>query len=449
MKEKRKPFQPLGIRKGEIFPKHWTEEDALKKIAEHEAIEEALKRVTEHHAMIEGAILGDVESSKKWGEFMGENLSKELNALAPVEDLIPEKALNDQGEQYQKVDNVYYQPSWGNKPPSLPPIIEINGVPILHYQNVGVLTALPGSGKSSVCEAICSNVINPECDSFGINLIGVDKMLFIDGERSHEDVYNSYVRMMKRAGISEGGTQDKVVIDSQVEQMEVSERKSRLIKLIEKHSPQLVLLDGIGDFAEVMNDEKESKALGRWLKAIASKNKVTFLISVHPNEGDVDSKARGHVGREFSRIAECVLVIKFDKASGLRMLTTDYSSGKNRNAGKVETFFTFSDELKMMVSSTSGIEKKSDAFEILDDQQINEMLSVVMEDNLLGYTELIQGLKTYIEKYHKERINAGERKIKEFKKWMETEGFIKVVTGERFPKYKHTPKIINQLSIDV
>jgi RecA-family ATPase len=349
--------------------------------------------------------------------------------------------------QYKTIDNVYYQPSWDNTPPDLEPILQINGVPVLHYQNVGVLVALPGSGKSSICEAICSSLINSECDSFGIKAVGVNKILLIDGERSHKDVHNSFIRMMTRAGLNKGDNQNKVIIEAQVEQMDVNKRKERLLELIKRYRPELIILDGIGDFAELMNDEKESVTIARWLKSIASSHKTTFLMTVHPNEGDTDLKARGHVGRNFSRISECVLAITYDKSSGLRSITTDYANGKNRNGGKAHSYFIWSDEKRMMVSATPQTSKKLDPQVFLSNEQIDSLLFEAMGDVAIGYTELINKLKYYLERDYKERVNSGQNKLFNFKTWLEDGNFIKPIKGERYTKYRFNPDRVKQLTI--
>ena len=104
-------------------------------------------------------------------------------------------------------------PTWDNKPLPRKPILSINGVGILRYQNISCIIAAPGTGKSSVCESIISSVINKDSDSLGFET-DVKSVLYIDFERAEEDVWNSFARTMKRADINPGETTDKAYIVS-------------------------------------------------------------------------------------------------------------------------------------------------------------------------------------------------------------------------------------------
>jgi hypothetical protein len=110
---------------------------------------------------------------------------------------------------YSKVDFIQTElkdvfiPNWDNKPPSTPPVLMLNDVPILTYQNTTAIIAHPGFGKSSICESILASIINPDCDSLGFEVSAdvVKKAIFIDFERRNEDVWNSWERMIKRAEV--------------------------------------------------------------------------------------------------------------------------------------------------------------------------------------------------------------------------------------------------------
>ena len=94
-----------------------------------------------------------------------------------------------------------FVPNWENKPTKKEPILFVNGIGILTYQNVSCIIAAPGVGKSSICESICSAVIGTKgIDTLGLTVSDeITKVLYLDNERTDYDVWNSFERANKRA----------------------------------------------------------------------------------------------------------------------------------------------------------------------------------------------------------------------------------------------------------
>ena len=107
-------------------------------------------------------------------------------------------------EYNDEEDEEVFCPNWNNRPIQQPPIVSINGVSFLTQDNIGVLVATVGYGKSSIFESILSNVLNKDCDCLGFEVgDSVKKAMFIDIERTQFDVWDSWYRMIKRAEIKE------------------------------------------------------------------------------------------------------------------------------------------------------------------------------------------------------------------------------------------------------
>jgi hypothetical protein len=238
-------------------------------------------------------------------------------------------------------------PTWTNQPPYRKPILSIKGVGVLSYQNISCIIAQPGAGKSSTNESVLSSVINKDCDCLGFET-DVKSVMYIDFERTEEDVWKSFDKVMKRAKVSNGTIIDNVQIISFRNIPKSKERKERIELLLEHYKPELLLLDGVGDLVDDTNNLEQAIELKNWVRFITFKFKVSILTTLHPNKGSLTP--RGHIGSEILRESEGVLAITLD-ANDVRTLTSDFEHGKARNTGHATTCFEWSDEEKMFISS--------------------------------------------------------------------------------------------------
>jgi len=81
-------------------------------------------------------------------------MSNDLHTNIDVFDEMETAQANTIFNQRQRTFDDVFIPNKHNKPPILKPVISINGVGILTHQNITCIIANPGSGKTSVCEAI-------------------------------------------------------------------------------------------------------------------------------------------------------------------------------------------------------------------------------------------------------------------------------------------------------
>jgi GTPase SAR1 family protein len=237
-------------------------------------------------------------------------------------------------------------PTWENKPPYRKPIISLNGVSILRFQNVICIVAQPGAGKSTVSESVISSVIDENCDCLGFKTT-IKRAMYIDFERAQEDVWTSFERVMKRSKISPGKSLDNIQIISFRNIATSKLRKERIEALLELHKPELLLLDGVGDLLDDTNSLEQAIECKNWVRFITSKFNLSILTTLHPNKGSLNP--RGHIGSEMLRESEGVLAITVD-ANEIRTLSSDFQFGKARNGAHATTCFEWSDENKMFMS---------------------------------------------------------------------------------------------------
>jgi hypothetical protein len=343
-------------------------------------------------------------------------------------------------KQNNALEGLIFIPTWDNEPPPLKPVIHINGIPLLTYQNLSVLIAQPGFGKSSICEAILSKVASKDADAFGID-VDIKKALYIDCERTNLDVHSSWKRMMRRGKLID--ETDRVVFMGMRMIARLDQRKKAIEKVLNDDKEiDLLIIDGAGDLVMDTNSLMEANELKVWLRELTSKHALSILTTLHPNPGD--NKPRGHIGSELLREAESILAV--EKHGEIRKLTTEFKHGKNRNAGAVETYFKFCDNEGMMIRATEdeyiaqgkdeyqGKKKMPPMVYFAELSNLMNALSNVMGKDAYQYGELIKRMKEYIKEAHPGCSN-GDNVIKAWISKLVDEGHLIKKDGARHSVY--------------
>lgn len=317
-----------------------------------------------------------------------------MNEDAPIYKSPPTK-----DEYNDEEDEEVFCPNWYNRPIPQPPIISINGVSFLTQDNIGVLVATVGYGKSSIFESILSNVLNKDCDCLGFEVgDSVKKAMFIDIERTQFDVWESFSRMNIRAKIQNGeNVTDRVIFRGLKRATTVEKRFEKTEKLIKQHKPQLILIDGAKSFVKSIIDEEGARKFVSWMQEMCFQYNCSFMTSLHPNkQKDANSEqtvAGGWIGRILEEECEGVLYVT-KNVDEIRTV----SSKKNRNSEPQKTSFRFDKEKGMMVSCEGvgvGKPKNPPLIEKIEPNQLN-----TMRDELGGvvyqHTNLLSSIKTYL-----------------------------------------------------
>lgn len=239
-------------------------------------------------------------------------------------------------------------PDWTNRPEELPGVLKLGGTTILTHQNTGALIANPGAGKSSAIEAIAASFLNPAVDNLGFEVDpACAGIIVVDNERTNADVWNSFSRVCRRAGIEPGEDMTNVKIAGLRSVARLPERMRVIHHLLDNNPCGLLLLDGAGDLVLDTNDLAQAIECRIWLRELTVKYNLSIFVTLHPNPGS--EKPRGHQGSEICREAESVLLAKpFD--GDTKIITSDFEHGKNRNNPKLTTAYRWSDENRMFLS---------------------------------------------------------------------------------------------------
>jgi len=258
------------------------------------------------------------------------------------------ESMDEGHEQQPDIMDKIFIPDWNNRPPEVPPVLTLAGLSILTHQNITAIIAKQGMGKSSNCESILASYLNPNADCLGYKVDEDCKgVIYIDFERTTGDVWNSFYRMCRRAGISNGSPITGVQIAGMRAIPRLAERLEAIEYLLQNNPCSLLLLDGAGDMVTDTNDLEQAIECRIFLRELTVKYNLSILTTLHPNPNS--DKPRGHIGSEIIREAEGVLIIKKGEAD-CRIITSDFEHGKNRNGANVNYGYGWSKEQHMFVS---------------------------------------------------------------------------------------------------
>ncbi len=270
-------------------------------------------------------------------------------------------------------DKRIFYPCWNNKPKEAETVILFDKSRFLTTGNLSSLISKPGTGKSSICEAIIAKYINPECDGLGfkVSLKGFrNKILYIDGERTIFDTWKSWERMMERGELSKPKI-DKRVIIVNFKAIGVNERIEFATNVLTKNNDLgLIIFDGAADFVIDTNSINEATLFKDWVNTFNPL--ISTLTTLHTNP--TDDKGRGHLGGEIMRRSESILLLrKIDKNT--REITANFKYGKIRNDDdNVSHYYSWNDDKGMFLSTEYTPANKKD-----NSKKHKELLKKILE----------------------------------------------------------------------
>lgn len=334
------------------------------------------------------------------------------------------------------------------KPEPLQPLVKFLGQNFLSLENIGLIVARAGMGKSSICESILASMHNPECDSLGFKISDeVNTALFFDFERDFHLVEKSNQRMWKR--INNPPREGKTAIIIGMRKIySLEDKKNRIIELVNLYKPQLIIIDGIGDLVLAPNNEEECAKLYLWLIKLITENKLSILSTIHPNAGG--EKARGHLGSEMIRRCEGSVWVTENIDRTIKTISTT----KERQSEPLKTSFKWDKVQGNNVSCdtiTTGIIKKPPLIESLSIDEVYRLKQSFATGEkgkeekgklIGGYTidkfgEVERKLKDYIKENHPE-LNGGTNAIGNLIKDLTNKGHLHKLGNAPNTKYTFT-----------
>lgn len=194
-------------------------------------------------------------------------------------------------------------------PPEEPWLFKLAGVEIAHPCNIMVVTAKVKSGKSSALSAMLASLFSVKgADCLGFEGRNTDgkAVIHIDSEQSPRDHWEMMMRMIRRSGaLTEPDWFRSVSLVS----LPPFKRKDAVFALARDAKKDkglhTLVIDGIADLIEDVNDPEQSNAIIGELHALACETFSHIVVVIHQNPNS--EKMRGHLGSGIERKAESVL----------------------------------------------------------------------------------------------------------------------------------------------
>lgn len=279
------------------------------------------------------------------------------------------------------------------------PLITLNDRTFLTYGASSLITALPGNGKSSVCLAICSKVINRDCDGLGFDMPdpSIQKVLYFDGELDLTQADENFIKLINRSKVSTETLIEKFRYIGTANIDNVMERREMIEEEIKEFKPQLVIIDGSADLVNDPNNGEECIKLKSYIRHLTSTYKIGIILTIHPNPGS--DRPQGHLGSKMWQEVGSSIILKrtFDGGS----ISSDFSMGKKRHSPTIHlkgNFIYDKDKEDLFIGDPnllSGRPKKLDLCE-LDEIELIEMQKELRQsltykmhlDQLMKYCKL-------------------------------------------------------------
>jgi hypothetical protein len=249
------------------------------------------------------------------------------------------------------------------RPPAAPEaVLSLDGKCVATPENFMVVQAKVKAGKTAVLGAIMAatmEVAAPatpgaarDCLGFTASNPRGHAVVHFDTEQSRYHHHLLIARALQRGGRTEP---PPWLRSYYLKGMSVAQRLEALRCELRRAQRacggiHLVILDGIADYCQDVNDAEEAVALVATIEALAVEYATVFIVVIHENPATDIGKTRGHLGSHLERKAETPLRLEKD-ADGVTVMFADRARGTHitREEG---IRFAWDDEAKMHLRLT-------------------------------------------------------------------------------------------------
>ena len=319
-----------------------------------------------------------------------------------------------------KNDARIFRPSTSKRLEPLAPLITLNGCTFLTMGGTSMITAGAGKGKSAICLAICSRIINSEVDGLGFENPGdtIKRVMYFDGELNKHQGDKNFGEMMRRANVSDEEIDEKFRYIGTSLMEDHIERRLVIDEEIKEFKPQLVIIDGGADLVNDPNDAVTCIKLKNWIRNLNEDHNIAVIVTIHHNPKD--HKAQGHLGTKLWQECDSNILIKWDK-SGMGIITSDFDLGKKRNSpmSHLESLYKYDEDKMMLLScnkpnSIGGRPSKPNLCDLSDEDLIK-----ITQDWIapMTFNAHLKRMQNYCQSHYPGYAN-GDNKIIEFNTYL-------------------------------
>jgi hypothetical protein len=311
---------------------------------------------------------------------------------------------------------------------SLPPVMLLDGRPIIKQNSINLIQGSYGSHKSRLAENLVASLIaKDDCTTdfwgFEKNPNETFAVAYIDTERNiREELPRALQTIRRLAGCKPRKKHPRLHLHS-IKKYDRSIRQDATQLILSKirqdtaHHHLVVVLDVITDCLNGFNDDKEAVRLYDFLGNLCEDHDCTVIAVIHENPNS--NKARGHVGTEGANKSSTVFKIGYEKGQdGKESDFIKLEFLKLRHGKKPSPIYLrFCEEASNLVEAskeeleaagiTSSTANSTDEFPSLVSEAFANNESIPRSELLKYLTEKMKKSERTVDKYLK-RLMANE-----------------------------------------
>jgi len=305
-----------------------------------------------------------------------------------------------------------------------PEFVKIGGVLVATLGNLSVAIGRAKSRKSFSASILTAAVLNADGRALNYNSVlpqQVKRILFADTEQSGYHCSAVLSRILKLASLPPDVHPDTLEFVS-LRRYSPMERIGIIQDAIESTEGLcLVVIDGIRDLVNDINDSSESNGITNLLMKWSEEHNLHIHCILHQNKTDLH--ARGHLGSELTNKAESVLEVLKEKEVDRSIVKPVYCRNPEFEAF---AFYVDEDGVPCIDESYIPDEGKGKArftYESLTEADHRKVLEIVFENSASwGYSDLIERIKMEYSRVLPEPL--GENKAKSVKVFLQNKRMI-------------------------
>jgi hypothetical protein len=189
-------------------------------------------------------------------------------------------------------------------------LLSINGIGMFARRSLTCITGRAGQGKSQSLIPFTAAPL-AQRELLGVTpLRPVKQILWADSEQERWGISEKANRLLRLMGMPDFSPTPPQLIMLTTRQASSNQERLEVTKdAIEDITPDVVILDGITDMVQHMEDPDEAQQLVADLLKRIDERDITLFVVIHQNEGGESNKLRAFIGSELMRKASNILQV--------------------------------------------------------------------------------------------------------------------------------------------
>lgn len=242
-------------------------------------------------------------------------------------------------------------------------VFNVDGIGCMPLGDLSAVKAKPKMGKTTALKKIVATVLKGELGQLSSNLKD-PIIMWVDTEQKTADAKRIIQDVKKMTGLSNSHI-DKHLFVFSLRKTECKDMLDELKVGIKYYSPDVVIIDGIAEFVDSVNDEVKAKDLICQLMVCSEYHHCAIICVLHENrDGNHDMK--GHLGAQLNQKAAVVVECK----RTLDTITVCCTDSRHRNTPEWSIRYDENDNIVDVDVNSSPILKNARPSDRLNKKQL-------------------------------------------------------------------------------